>query len=129
MVSKYTSTSSEAPNPAPETFTVEVGGPTVGESRSPGFTVKLVELFPVPPGVVTEIGPVEAEAGTVAVIFVSEFTVKVAAAHGNQWVILEGLKPGEQVMVDGFQKLRGPGPVKPVPWQAAASAAAPAASR
>jgi membrane fusion protein (multidrug efflux system) len=56
-------------------------------------------------------------------------TVKVAAAHGNQWVILEGLKPGEQVMVDGFQKLRGPGPVKPVPWQAAASAAAPAASR
>jgi len=60
---------------------------------------------------------------------VSPRTVKVAAAHGNQWVILEGLKPGEQVMVDGFQKLRGPGPVKPVPWQAAASAAAPAASR
>lgn len=56
-------------------------------------------------------------------------TVKVAAAHGNQWVILEGLKPGEQVMVDGFQKLRGPGPVKAVPWQAAASAAASAASR
>ena len=50
-------------------------------------------------------------------------TVKVAAARGNQWVILEGLKPGEQVMVDGFQKLRGPGPVKPVPWQSAASAA------
>ena len=62
---------------------------------------------------------------------VSPRTVKVAAAHGNQWVILEGLKPGEQVMVDGFQKLRGPAPVKPVPWQpgaasGAASTAAPA---
>src|SRR5262249_29952440 len=54
--------------------------------------------------------------------------VKVAQAQGNQWIVLEGLKPGEQVMVDGFQKLRGPGPVRPVPWQpAAASAPASAA--
>jgi membrane fusion protein (multidrug efflux system) len=42
--------------------------------------------------------------------------VKVGSAQGGQWVVLDGLKPGEQVMVDGFQKLRGPGPVKPVPW-------------
>ena len=48
--------------------------------------------------------------------------VKVGAAQGGQWVVLEGLKTGEQVMVDGFQKLRGPGPVKAVPWQPAASA-------
>ena len=34
------------------------------------------------------------------------------------WVILEGVAPGEMVMVDGFQKLRGTAPVKPVPWQA-----------
>jgi membrane fusion protein (multidrug efflux system) len=54
--------------------------------------------------------------------------VKVGAAQAGQWVVLEGLKPGEQVMVDGFQKLRGPGPVKPVPWQAGAAASAPAAS-
>ena len=57
--------------------------------------------------------------------------VKVGAAQGGQWVVLEGLKPGEQVMVDGFQKLRGPGPVKPVPWQpgaAASAASAPAGS-
>jgi len=50
--------------------------------------------------------------------------VKVGAAQGGQWVVLEGLKPGEQVMVDGFQKLRGPGPVKAVPWQAGAAASA-----
>ena len=48
--------------------------------------------------------------------------VKVGSARGGQWVVLDGLKPGEQVMVDGFQKLHGPGPVKPVPWTSAASA-------
>jgi membrane fusion protein, multidrug efflux system len=50
--------------------------------------------------------------------------VKVGNAQGGDWVILDGLKPGELVMVDGFQKLRGNAPVKPVPWQGAASAAA-----
>jgi len=64
----------------------------------------------------------------------SQRTVKVGAARNNQWVVQEGLKAGEQVMVDGFQKLQmvPPGtPVKAVPWQApggAAPAAAPAAS-
>ena len=53
---------------------------------------------------------------------VSPRPVKVGAAQGGQWVVLEGLKTGEQVMVDGFQKLRGPAPVKAVPWQPAASA-------
>ena len=54
------------------------------------------------------------------------------AARNNQWIVLEGLKAGEQVMVDGFQKLQmmPPGtPVKAVPWQAPGSAAAaPAAA-
>ena len=55
---------------------------------------------------------------------VSPRPVKVGAQQLGQWVILDGLKPGEQVMVDGFQKLRGGAPVKPVPWKAAAGAAA-----
>lgn len=54
--------------------------------------------------------------------------VKIDSAKGNQWVILEGLKTGEQVIVDGFQKLRPGASVKPVPWQAAGSAPAGAAS-
>ncbi len=55
--------------------------------------------------------------------------VKVGAQQGGQWVIMEGLKAGEQVMVDGFQKLRGDAPVKAVPWLApGAKPAAPAAS-
>lgn len=66
----------------------------------------------------------------------SQRTVKISAAKDNQWVVLEGLKAGEQVMVDGFQRLQmmPPGtPVKAVPWtkpnpNGAAPAAAPAAS-
>jgi membrane fusion protein, multidrug efflux system len=65
---------------------------------------------------------------------VSPRTVKIGGAQNGQWVVLDGLKPGEQVMVDGFQKLRPGAPVKPVAWSAggapaaAASGSAPAAS-
>ena len=52
--------------------------------------------------------------------------IKVGTAVNGQWVVLDGLKTGEQVMVDGFQKLRGNAPVKAVPWNPAASGAAPA---
>ena len=54
--------------------------------------------------------------------------VKIGSSVNGQWVVLDGLKPGEQVMVDGFQKLRGNAPVKPVAWNPAASAAAAAAA-
>ena len=73
---------------------------------------------------------------------ISQRTIKISAAQNNRWVVLDGLKAGEKVMVDGFQKLQmlPPGtPVKPVPWQApgtapaqpgdaAAASAAPVAS-
>ncbi|MBU6260984.1 MAG: efflux RND transporter periplasmic adaptor subunit, partial [Burkholderiales bacterium] len=59
---------------------------------------------------------------------VTSRAVKVGAAQGDRWVVLEGLQPGEQVIVDGFQKLRGDAPVQAVPWQAPASAAAAGAS-
>ena len=49
--------------------------------------------------------------------------VKIGSSLGDDWVVLDGLKAGELVMVDGFQKLRGNAPVKPVPWQPAASQA------
>lgn len=66
--------------------------------------------------------------------------VTIGRSVDGQWVVLDGLKAGEMVMADGFQKLRGDAPVKPVPWKPAApgqtppgvagrtSAAAPAAS-
>ncbi|MFO1261833.1 MAG: efflux RND transporter periplasmic adaptor subunit [Rhodoferax sp.] len=50
--------------------------------------------------------------------------VKVGNAQGNQWLILGGLKEGEQVIVDGFQKMMVPGaPVKTVPWTAGGASA------
>ncbi|HET9642503.1 MAG TPA: efflux RND transporter periplasmic adaptor subunit, partial [Burkholderiaceae bacterium] len=52
-------------------------------------------------------------------------TVKIGGAQGTQWVVLEGLKPGERVIVDGFQKMRPGAPVKPVKWTGAGAASAP----
>ncbi|MEF7615822.1 efflux RND transporter periplasmic adaptor subunit [Aquincola sp. MAHUQ-54] len=50
--------------------------------------------------------------------------IKIGSGQNNQWVVLDGLKPGEQVIVDGFQKMMVPGaPVKAVPWAGPASAA------
>lgn len=63
--------------------------------------------------------------------------VKIRQGQGGQWVVTEGLKAGDRVIVDGFQKMFVPGaPVTPVPWTplgtvgtaGAASAAAAAAS-
>ena len=48
--------------------------------------------------------------------------VKIGAQQGGRWIVLDGLKAGEQVMIDGFQKLRGAKVVKPVPWQQTAGA-------
>ena len=60
--------------------------------------------------------------------------VKLGGALGNQWVVLSGLKGGEQVMVEGFQKLKPKSPVKTVAWvpkvgvPVAAPVAAPASA-
>jgi membrane fusion protein (multidrug efflux system) len=63
---------------------------------------------------------------------ITKRNVKVGGQQNGRWVILDGLKAGEQVMVDGFQKLQMMPPgtaVKAVPWQAPGSAsAAPAAA-
>ena len=59
---------------------------------------------------------------------VAQRGVKLGGSQNGQWVVLDGLKAGEKVMVDGFQKLRPGSPVKPVPWSAAGSAPAAPAS-
>ncbi len=47
---------------------------------------------------------------------VSPRPVKVANGVNGNWVITDGLKAGEQVVADGFQKIRPKTPVKTVPW-------------
>ena len=50
--------------------------------------------------------------------------IKISTQQGNNWVVLDGIKEGELVVVDGFQKMQAPGTVvKPVPWNAAPAAA------
>lgn len=46
--------------------------------------------------------------------------VKVENAQGTTWVISEGLKAGDRVIVEGLQKVKLGAPVKPVPWKATA---------
>ena len=43
-------------------------------------------------------------------------TVQVGDRVGNQWVIAEGLKPGERVVAEGIQKVRPGMPVNPKPF-------------
>jgi membrane fusion protein (multidrug efflux system) len=51
-------------------------------------------------------------------------TVKTDGTLGDQWVIASGLKAGEKIIVEGFQKAQPGNPVKPVPWQAQANGTA-----
>lgn len=66
--------------------------------------------------------------------------VRIGGSTGSSWIVTDGLKAGESVIVEGFQKMRPGAPVKPVPWvvpapsgagsapAAAAATAAPASA-
>jgi len=47
---------------------------------------------------------------------VSIRTVKVGDRVGSQWIILDGLKPGERVVAEGVQKIRPGAQVNPKPY-------------
>lgn len=42
--------------------------------------------------------------------------VRTDEAVGNKWIIREGVKPGERVIIEGLQKVRPGAEVKPVPF-------------
>jgi len=44
--------------------------------------------------------------------------VRTALAAGTDWLVTEGLSPGERIVVDGFQRIRPGTEVKPVPVDA-----------
>src|SRR5690606_33649680 len=69
-----------------------------------------------------------------AAVMVVDASNKVASrpvttgnASNNSWVITDGLKEGDRVIVEGLQKVQPGATVKPVPWQKAAPAASGAA--
>jgi membrane fusion protein (multidrug efflux system) len=49
--------------------------------------------------------------------------VKAEASVGNQWIVSEGLKGGERIIVEGFQKAKPGSPVTPQAWQPAQNGA------
>jgi membrane fusion protein (multidrug efflux system) len=59
---------------------------------------------------------------------VEQRAVSARERIGDQWLIQEGLKPGETVVVEGVQKARPGATVKPMPIGAPAAPAAPAAA-
>jgi membrane fusion protein (multidrug efflux system) len=56
--------------------------------------------------------------------------VTTGASQGNVWIIKDGVKAGDRVIVEGLQKIKPGAPVTAVPWKdpskAAANAAVPA---
>jgi membrane fusion protein (multidrug efflux system) len=52
--------------------------------------------------------------------------IEVARVVDNQVIVQSGLKPGDQVVVEGFQKFAAGDIVDPVPWKQAQAAAEPA---
>ena len=60
-------------------------------------------------------------------------SIKTGSVQGDKWIVTEGLKEGDVVIVEGLQKVQPGAPVKAVPWKpagapvAAAAAPAPAA--
>lgn len=46
---------------------------------------------------------------------VEQRTLKTSRAMGDKWLISEGLKAGDKLIIDGLQKIRPGMPVKPVP--------------
>lgn len=52
-------------------------------------------------------------------------SVTVAERVGSQWIITQGLEPGEQVIVDGLQKLKPGASVQPVPFDTGVAVSQP----
>ncbi|MFC6050002.1 efflux transporter periplasmic adaptor subunit, partial [Methylobacterium hispanicum] len=52
--------------------------------------------------------------------------VRAGALTDAGWIVEEGLKPGERVVVEGFQKIQPGMAVNPTPWHGARTAAASA---
>jgi len=51
--------------------------------------------------------------------------LQLGAAIGNKWIITDGLKAGDRVIVEGLQKVQPGMVVKPVPFSPADTNSAP----
>ena len=58
---------------------------------------------------------------------VEQRTLKTAGTVGDRWLVSDGVKPGERVIVEGGQKVQPGAAVRPVEWRETRVAQAPAA--
>jgi membrane fusion protein, multidrug efflux system len=55
--------------------------------------------------------------------------VKIDSSQGNAWIVTEGLKVGDRVIIEGFQKVHPGDTVKSVQWKATTGASANVAAK
>ncbi|WP_459614754.1 efflux RND transporter periplasmic adaptor subunit [Bordetella sp. 2513F-2] len=58
---------------------------------------------------------------------IQQVAVTSGGVVDNQWIITSGLQPGDEVVVEGFQKIRPGVPVQASPWTAGKPASGPSA--
>jgi membrane fusion protein (multidrug efflux system) len=121
-------------DPSSNQITLRAEVPNPRGALLPGLYVRVrLEQAQVPSGILLPQQAVQrGSAGDTVMVVgadgkVSVRPVKVSLGQDRQWVVLDGLAAGDPVVVEGFQKIRPNAVVKPVPWQAAASAAPAAA--
>ena len=131
-----------AVNPATGTLTLRAVFPNTGQLLRPGMTGRVRVTYDVaedailvPQKAVTELLGKQFVSVVGAQGKVEQRPVKTGDRIGEQWLIADGLKPGDTVVVEGVQRARPGSTVKPVmlapppPATAPAAASAPAAKK
>lgn len=124
-----------AVNPATGTLTLRAVFPNTEQLLRPGMTGRVRVTYDVaeaailiPQKAVTEMLGKQFVSVVGADGKVEQRPVKTGDRLGEQWLIEEGLKVGDTVVVEGVQKARPGSTVKAVPLGASAAPAAPAAA-
>jgi membrane fusion protein (multidrug efflux system) len=124
-----------AVNPQTGTLTLRAVFPNTEQLLRPGMTGRVRVTYDVaenailiPQKAVTEMLGKQFVSVVGADAKVEQRAVKTGDRIGEQWLIEEGLKPGDTVVVEGVQKARPGSTVKPVPLGAPAAPAAAAAA-
>jgi membrane fusion protein (multidrug efflux system) len=123
-------------DPATGTLTLRAVFPNPNDVLRPGMNVRVrvvASVEPhailVPQKAITELLGRQFATVVGADNKASQRAVRTGARLGDQWLIEDGLKAGEVIVVDGLQKARPGTTVKPVPASASAAVAASSASR
>ena len=111
-----------AVNPQTGTLTLRAVFPNPQDLLRPGMTGRVRVVYEVardaiviPQKAVTELLGRQFVSVVGADGKIEQRAVKTGDRIGDQWLILEGLKPGETLVVEGVQKARAGSVVKPVP--------------